>query len=118
MSAEDEERDEPDGVLDLGLQHERTALAWDRTALALMLVGALVVRAGRELGWLWALPGYVTVGVGGVVLWLGTRHRQRREADLRAGGSPVHVGLLRLTGVVAVAISLVALALVVGGGWR
>lgn len=110
-----DEADEPDGVLDLGLQHERTALAWDRTALSLLVVGALVVRSVREHGPLWALPGYLTLAVGGAVLWLGTRQRRRRERELRAGVSPVRVGLVRLTGVAAVGISLVALVLVVVG---
>lgn len=106
------EADEPDSVLDIGLQHERTALAWDRTALALMVVGALVIRSVRELGWLWGLPGYLTVAIGGVVLWLGSRHGRRQQADLRAGASPVRPRLVLLVGVVAVGISLVALVLV------
>lgn len=109
------EADEPDRVIDVGLQHERTSLAWDRTALALVVVGALVIRSGSDLGVLWSLPGYLTVGLGGLLLWQGTRHRRRREAALRAGSSPVRAGLVRLTGVVAVGISLVALLLLVVG---
>lgn len=107
------EADEPDGVLDLGLQHERTALSWDRTALALIVVGALVIRGTRELGLVWGLPGYLTVLAGALVLWAGSRHRRRRERDLRAGYSPVRTRLVALTGGVAVGISLVALLLVV-----
>ena len=107
------EADEPDGILDRGLQHERTALSWDRTAMALMLVGALVIRATYELGPVWGLPGYLTVGVGGFLLWMGTRHRRRQDLELRAGASPVRTGMVVLTGAVAVGISLVALVLVV-----
>jgi uncharacterized membrane protein YidH (DUF202 family) len=110
------EAEEPDGVLDLGLQHERTALAWDRTALGLIVVGALVVRAVRDLGLLWAIPGLLTVGVGGLVLWLGVRQRHRRELLLRAGASPVQPGLVRLVAAGTVGISLVSLVLVVLAG--
>ena len=98
------------GVPDLGLQQERTALAWDRTALALLVVGALTVRAGGpSFDLLRNAPGFLTVLVGAGLLWAGGRHYRRRATDLRAGGSPVRPRLVVVTGVTTVAISVVAL---------
>lgn len=103
-----------DGVLDPGLQHERTELAWDRTALSLMVVGALCVRiAVTSLGVAWAGPGLLVVGAGAGVLWLGVRHSRRRVASLRAAGSPVRPADLTSLGAAALGASLVALVLAV-----
>jgi uncharacterized membrane protein YidH (DUF202 family) len=105
-----------DRVFDTGLQHERTVLAWDRTGLALLVVGALALRAGGAPfdGFL-HVPSYVAMVVGASLLWAGGRHYARREVRLRAGGSPVQPGLVRLTGLATVAVSLSALVLVLAG---
>lgn len=106
--------DAAEGVLDPGLQHERTELAWDRTALSLMVVGALCVRlAVTSLGVAWSVPGLLVVGAGAGVLWLGVRHSRRRVASLRAAGSPVRPVVVWRVGAAAVGASLVALALAV-----
>lgn len=108
----------PDGrrVLDAGLQHERTALAWDRTALALLVVGTLTLRTGgAPFDALRHAPGYLTLLVGMGVLWAAGRRYRFREADLRAGGSPIHPRLVVLTGVTTVVVSLVALATILRG---
>ena len=103
-------------VFDTGLQHERTALAWDRTGLALMVVGALTLRtAGAPFDTLRHAPGYLTLAVGMWLLWAGSRRYRLREDDLRAGASPVRPGLVVLTGMTTIAISLMALVLVVWG---
>jgi uncharacterized membrane protein YidH (DUF202 family) len=100
-------------VVDLGLQHERTALAWDRTALALIVVGAFSVQvAGGGIGELAHLPGYLVAGLGAVLLWLGARRYWRRDADLRAGSSPVRPRLIVVTGVAATVMGLTSLVLV------
>jgi uncharacterized membrane protein YidH (DUF202 family) len=100
-------------VVDLGLQHERTALAWDRTALALIVVGAFSVRvAGGGIGELAHLPGYLVVGLGATLLWLGARRYRHRDVDLRAGTSPVRPRLIVVTGVAATVMGLTSLVLV------
>ena len=49
----------PDTVFDRGLQHERTALAWERTAIAAMVAGVLLGRYASE-----ALhPTFAVVGI-------------------------------------------------------
>ena len=35
----------PERVFDLALQHERTALAWERTAIAAMVAGVVLARS-------------------------------------------------------------------------
>jgi uncharacterized membrane protein YidH (DUF202 family) len=115
--------DDPDGagapldrVLDVGLQHERTALAWDRTGLSLLVVGALTLRSGGPpFDDLLHAPGYLALVVGASLLWAGGRRYRRREADLRRGASPVQPHLVLLTGISAVAVSIAALLLILTG---
>jgi uncharacterized membrane protein YidH (DUF202 family) len=103
-----------DRVFDVGLQHERTALAWDRTGLSLLVVGALTLRSGGPpYDDLLHVPGYAAMLVGAVLLWAGGRRYRRREADLRRGASPVQPHLVRLTGIVAMVVSVAALVLIV-----
>jgi uncharacterized membrane protein YidH (DUF202 family) len=102
-----------DRVLDVGLQHERTALAWDRTGLSLLVVGALTLRSGGPpYDDLLHVPGYAAMLVGAGLLWAGGRRYRRREDDLRRGGSPVQPHLVRLTGIVAMVVSVTALVLI------
>jgi uncharacterized membrane protein YidH (DUF202 family) len=115
--------DDPDGagppldrVFDVGLQHERTALAWDRTGLSLLVVGVLTLRSGGPpFDDLLHAPGYLAMAVGAVLLWAGGRRYRRREADLRRGVSPVQPHLVLLTGIAAVAVSVAALLLILTG---
>ncbi len=95
------------GVFDPGLQPERTALAWRRTCLAL-LVGFLA--AGRVLGEL--LGVWVSVvGVCGAVaaaamLWRVHRRYERHHSQLVGNGERVLVA----DGGAIVALSLLTLA--------
>lgn len=65
-------------------QVERTALAWRRTTLAVVLNGALVLRlaADRDAAWLWPVGGALLVVALAGSLAVSRRYR-------RAGGRPV-----------------------------
>ncbi|GAA5174556.1 hypothetical protein GCM10023321_78640 [Pseudonocardia eucalypti] len=85
-----------------GLQLERTALAWRRTALGLAVAGALAAKLTfHALGLLAAAVG-VLLAVG---LWLVGGHRYRREratAPSRPPGGAALAQLAALTAVVGV----------------
>ena len=79
---------EPTGRFEDGLQRERTALAWNRTALALIVAGSLLIRyLGAPYFDLFHLPAYSTVVAGVVVLWLAATDARWRShggtAELR-----------------------------------
>lgn len=78
-----------DGLLDVGAQAERTALAWQRTALAAMGVGALLTHANRSLP-LHPWPGLLLMAAAGLtVLVLVPRRYRRILATVRAGHTPL-----------------------------
>ena len=100
-------------LFDPGLQPERTALAWRRTALSLavgsMVSLRLLPEAFNHTGW--AVPGLFGVLVSGL-LWLyaGRRDRRiyealRKEQEMRVlpGG-----GLLATTAAIALLIAVIA----------
>jgi uncharacterized membrane protein YidH (DUF202 family) len=98
-------------VADGGLQQERTALAWERTAISLMVVGLLLTRyASRESQPVMAIAGLATTVAGGVVLaWAGL-HYADLHGPINEGHSVVHPAAARLVGVVTVTFSGVTLA--------
>lgn len=101
-------------VFDEGLQAERTALAWDRTALTTVAIGALLARAGGTvLPWAW-IAAAVVLAVAAVGLLLGRTRYLRRDAALRGERAVPNHGLIAAAGVTAVLVSLLALAVVVG----
>lgn len=110
----------PEHSFDEGLQHERTALAWERTAIAMMVAGALMARwAAEDAAPLFGVLGIAQVAFGGALLaWTG-RHYDDLHGPLRAGVSPVHPGAVRVVGA-AVTVSvgvawLFALVVVLAG---
>lgn len=88
----------PDAVFDKMLQHERTALAWERTAIATIVAGALLARHAAELH-----PALAVIGIGqllagaALLIWAG-RHYDDLHAPLRRGESPLHPTAARLVG--------------------
>ncbi len=100
-----------------GLQPERTALAWRRSTLALVVGAALALRLLPGLLGPWSLA----IGIGGLLLaaalWAAGAARVRRVRAAVAGGVPLPGGLLiaLLAGTIAaVAAVALVLSLVVG----
>ena len=63
---------------DPGLQPERTALAWTRTALAIAVNALLSIRAGLVAGEPWLIAvGVLLFGASGAVVAIGTIRRRQ-----------------------------------------
>ena len=96
-----------------GLQQERTALAWERTAVATMVAGLLLTRsAAEDAHRLIAVAGLAQTILGAFVLVWGHLHRER----LRPPGDPrplARAGLVRLVATATAGFSGIALVLVV-----
>ena len=102
----------PDSVFDPGLQHERTALAWERTAIASMVAGVLVARyASQSLHFAFAFVGLAQVVVGAGLLVWSARHYEDLHGPLRAGESPIHPTATRIVGLTVIAFTGAALSL-------
>lgn len=106
----------PDTSFDRGLQHERTALAWERTAIAMMAAGIVLTRfAAINSSLLVVAAGLLQTAFGaGVLVWAGA-HYDDLHGPLREGADVVHPQATRLVGIVtvgAIGVGLV-LALVV-----
>ena len=96
--------EDPEPVARLGLQAERTSIAWQRTALTLTAFSVLMLHAAnsQRLG---QVPGALGVGV---ALWLllSTEHRYSSSLrQVRDGRSPVAPRMI-----LALAIAVVGLA--------
>jgi uncharacterized membrane protein YidH (DUF202 family) len=106
-----------------GLQHERTTLAWERTAFSLMGIGVILGRfaAVNEL-WLAEPLAMALVVLGaGLLVWAAAFY-ERRGPAIELGHDVAHPAATRLVGVVvltACGASLVAGLAVVGRdlGW-
>ena len=103
----------PDTVFDPMLQHERTALAWERTAIATMVAGTLLARRAAEVHVSLAAVGVLQVVVGAALLiWTGLRYEQL-HAPLRRGESPIHPAAVRLIGTTTVVFCGVAMVIAI-----
>jgi len=93
----------PTTVFDPGLQHERTALAWERTAIASMVGGVLMARyASQSLPFVFAFVGLAGVIAGAALLLWSAKHYDDLHGPLRSGDSPVHPTAARVVGLAAV----------------
>jgi putative membrane protein len=93
-----------------GLQPERTALAWDRTGVAFLVVGALLVRAsGPPYPSPRIVPGLVSLLLGASLVVASARWRGPERMAARPR-------LVRLVGSAAVLVSVAALWLVLVRG--
>ena len=103
----------PTQVFDSRLQHERTSLAWERTAFSGMVVGLLMVRVGAVVHPLLGAAGIVQVLAGGVLLVWSGKHYEDLHGPLRAGQSPTHPGPVMVTGIGATVATGVATILTI-----
>ena len=93
----------PSTVFDPGLQHERTALAWERTAIASMVAGILMARyASLSLHFVFAFIGLAQVAVGAALLLWSAKHYDDLHGPLRSGESPIHPTATRVVGTGAI----------------
>lgn len=97
-------RTPPERIFDRGVQQERTALAWERTAISMMVAGVLMARyAATSTNVGFAGIGILQVLFGsGILVWAGW-HYDDLHGELRAGRSPIHPAGARATGLAAIA---------------
>ena len=112
----------PTQVFDAGLQHERTSLAWERTAISMMVAGLVLSRfAATEEFWLLAAGGMAQVVFGAALLvWSGV-HYEELHGVLRSGTDVVHPSAARWVGlatIVGTGAGLVAAVVVASTGAR
>jgi LPXTG-motif cell wall-anchored protein len=105
----------PQAPRDPVLQAERTALAWSRTGLALLVNALLALRLGLTgvQSPLMLTLGGALLGSAAAVMWLSRRRRRALVGDARIGGPPVW--MVRVTLVAALGAAATGLTGVVLG---
>jgi putative membrane protein len=104
----------PDAVFDEGLQHERTALAWERTAVATMVAGVVLSRfAAIHEYWVFAALGLLQTAFGGGLLVWAAAHYDDLHGTLRAGDDVVYPRATAIVGMATVVSVGVALLMAV-----
>ncbi len=95
---------------DVGLQHERTALAWERTAIAMMVAGVVFVRyASSHTSLVLEAIGLAQITFGSIVLvWAGA-HYEELHGLLRSGTSVIHPTMAKTIGLATVVLSGIGL---------
>jgi uncharacterized membrane protein YidH (DUF202 family) len=105
-------RARPATTFDGGLQHERTALAWERTAVATMVAGVILGRfAAIHEYWAFAALGLLQTAFGGGLLVWAAAHSENPHGVLQAGDDVVHPVAARVVGTVTVVTVGAALAM-------
>lgn len=89
----------PTEVFDTRLQHERTSLAWERTAFSGMVIGWLMTRVGASIHPYLGVVGIVQVLAGAALLVWAGKHYEDLHGPLRAGESPTHPGAVMVVGI-------------------
>lgn len=102
-----------DGPLDVGLQIERTRLAWGRTGLAFVAAGALLLHTGlSDTASLMAVSGLVLVASGVVTYVLGRRRHVDLHTAVPSGDTVTSASSLRLVASCVTVAALLGLATV------
>jgi uncharacterized membrane protein YidH (DUF202 family) len=102
----------PERIFDPAVQHERTALAWERTGVALMVGGALLLKHAIDSNAAWAEAlGFLVAGSGALTLLWSTSRYESLHGVLRAGSDVTHPGMLRAVAWLTVVLSAGALLL-------
>mgnify|MGYP001152866461 CR=1 FL=1 len=105
-------RERPAESFSESLQHERTNLAWERTAIALMVASTLLARYAASDGvWVVAGVAFALAAVGGGLLVWGGVHYDDLHEPLRTGGEIDHHIEIKLVAATAVAVAGTALLL-------
>lgn len=104
----------PGHPVDPGLQAERTAMAWQRTALGVGGIGALLVHYAGGLG-VRAIPGIFGLAVALALVLASERRYERTVRRVRAGAPPLSRMLVRTLAASTVLLSVSALVLVLTG---
>ena len=96
----------PDRYFDEGLQHERTAMAWERTAIGTMVAGTLLARYAVDDGHLpFGVFGMLQAAFGaGLLAWSGD-HYDELHGPLREGQNPSHPRAAMVVGTATVLLS-------------
>lgn len=103
----------PANSIDGGLQHERTALAWERTAIAMMVAGLALARyAASEHGALLGSTGILQTAAGAALLVWASRNEDLLHNPARPASAVPQIGLTRVVGLVNLFFTALALALV------
>lgn len=104
----------PTEAFDVGMQHERTAMAWERTAFNLLVGGTVLARYSADDGlYLPMTIGIGVVAVAVIILVWAADHYEDLHGPLRSGQSPIHPTATRLVGLVTIGASATALLLAI-----
>jgi putative membrane protein len=104
----------PDRVFDPGVQHERTALAWERTSVAQMVGGALLLNHAINVNATWAeILGLLVAATGAVTLLWSARRYEDLHGALRSGNDVTHVVMVRTVALVTVTLSAASVLLLI-----
>ncbi len=104
----------PENSIGGGLQHERTALAWERTAIAIMVAGIALARyAAVDAHYVLSSAGIAQTASGGILLmWAGRNNDALHSPDTPVEAVP-QVAIARVVGLGTVIFTGFALTLAV-----
>jgi uncharacterized membrane protein YidH (DUF202 family) len=106
----------PGHVFDPSTPYERTTLAWERTAIALMVAGALMLKHATDTQTAWAeAVGVLVIASGAVTLFWSSRQHDPPESVSASGANLTHPRILRALTTATIALSFGSLLLVLLG---